>query len=268
MKNRTFLIYIISIIFLYVFNIMLFFIYTSDKLYPFKNDVNCYSFWEYSTHNGLLTIFTFLLPIAISIITIKSINTKIKGSYFRNYIIRDNYKKLIKKEYLLCLVKTILPYVLISTTIFILGFLLFKHDITNIKYADLYSNFIYDPMFNPLTCIILETIISIFFFILIVNIELIVYRFVKKLGLTIIFSFLSLNILNFIISYFFKIISTIIKNKYLNEAFYSFNIYHGFIGSKYIIFTFIIFILLSTISFIFLTKSYKSKERMVLDFEQ
>ena len=95
MKNRTFLIYIISIIFLYVFNIMLFFIYTNDKLYPFKNDINCYSFWEYSTHNGLLTIFMFLLPIAISIITIKSINTKIKGSYFRNYIIRDNYKKRI-----------------------------------------------------------------------------------------------------------------------------------------------------------------------------
>ena len=123
-------------------------------------------------------------------------------------------------------------------------------------------------MFNPITCIAIETIISIFFFILIVNIELIVYRLIKKLGLTIIFSFLSLNVLNFILSYFFRIISTVIKNKYISEAFYSFNIYHGFIGSKYIIFTFIIIFILSIISFIILTKLYKSKERMVLDFEQ
>ena len=267
-KKREFSIYVLAIILVYLVNIFMFFINVNNVSYPFKKDINCYSFWEYSTHNGILTVFMFLLPIIISLITIKNINTKIYGSYLRNYLIRDDYKKLIKKEYLSCLVKTITPYVIISILIFIFGFIFLKHDITNIKYADLYSNFIYDPMFSPPIVILLETIISIIFFISLVNIELIIYRVIKKLGLTIIFSFVSINVLNFITSYLFKIISPLINNKYISEALYSFNIYHGFIGTKYIMFTLVVFSLICILSFILLKKMYSNKERMILDFEQ
>lgn len=268
MKKKEFSIYVLAIILVYLVNIFMFFINVNNASYPFKKDINCYSFWEYSTHNGILTVFMFLLPIIISLITIKNINTKIYGSYLRNYLIRDDYKKLIKKEYLSCLVKTITPYVIISILIFIFGFIFLKHDITNIKYADLYSNFIYDPMFSPPIVILLETIISITFFISLVNIELIIYRVIKKLGLTIIFSFVSINVLNFITSYLFKIISPLINNKYISEALYSFNIYHGFIGTKYIMFTLVVFSLICILSFILLKKMYSNKERMILDFEQ
>ena len=157
---------------------------------------------------------------------------------------------------------------IISILIFIFGFIFLKHDITNIKYADLYSNFIYDPMFSPPIVILLETIISIIFFISLVNIELIIYRVIKKLGLTIIFSFVSINVLNFTTSYLFKIISPLINNKYISEALYSFNIYHGFIGTKYIMFTLVVFSLICILSFILLKKMYSNKERMILDFEQ
>ena len=130
MKKREFSIYVLAIILVYLVNIFMFFINVNNASYPFKKDINCYSFWEYSTHNGILTVFMFLLPIIISLITIKNINTKIYGSYLRNYLIRDDYKKLIKKEYLSCLVKTITPYVIISILIFIFGFIFLKHDIS------------------------------------------------------------------------------------------------------------------------------------------
>ena len=94
MKKREFSIYVLAIILVYLVNIFMFFINVNNVSYPFKKDINCYSFWEYSTHNGILTVFMFLLPIIISLITIKNINTKIYGSYLRNYLIRDDYKKL------------------------------------------------------------------------------------------------------------------------------------------------------------------------------
>ena len=60
MKKREFSIYVLAIILVYLVNIFMFFINVNNASYPFKKDINCYSFWEYSTHNGILTVFHVL----------------------------------------------------------------------------------------------------------------------------------------------------------------------------------------------------------------
>lgn len=249
---------------IYIINIIVFFIHINSEDYLFLEDVNRFSFWNYSFHEGIASIVMFLLPVIICFISILDFSVKIKGNYFKNFLLRDEYENYLKKEFIFAYIKSIVPFILISLLIFILGSLLFKSSIT-VQYADLYSGFTYIKIHSPYYYVWFSMLLLSIFLALIVNIGLIIFRIIRKYSITVVLTFIVLNILNYIMSVLFNVATFFFPD--LTEVFVNFNIYNGYLGKYYINFNFCIICILFIISLILVNILYKDKEKAVMDFE-
>lgn len=265
-KNRKNIVIYITITFLYVLNIIQFVRGIHQEYYPFFDDVNRFSFWEYSFHRGMITIVMFLLPAIVCFISLYDFSEKTGGSYFKSVLLRQKYSDYFKRELLTSYLKIIIPFLLISILIFIMGSLLYKAEITNITYADIYSEFNYLTNYSPYYHVFISNIIIAFFLGFVFNISLVLYRVVKKISLATILTFIATNVLNFIISGIFTILAPFFNSE-VALRFESFNMYNGYLGGYYINFNLCVFFILFIISLFLTIVLYNNKEKVVLAFE-
>ena len=211
LKSKEFIICNIVIIIMISFGIYDYVQYSTSvpsdaALFP--NWVNRFSFWRHTMFYGLGSVLMFLSPFIISILGISMFYYKIKGSYLKDALLRQNYKNLLNKEIIKAYIKAYLPFFLCSLFVFLIGSIFYTAKISNLKYADPYTTFSYVGNFSPYIYILLSQISLLFYVILIINISLIVLRYTRKMIVTLILSFALINALNFLISN----ISIILKN--------------------------------------------------------
>lgn len=264
-NKKVLFIYLLILIF-YGINCYIFFSNINSEGYLFLADVNRFSFWNFSFHDGIATIIMFLLPILICFISLLDFSKKTKGSYLKSYLMRKEYKIYFVTELCKAYLKALIPFVFCSIFIFLIGCILFKGEITNIQYADLFSGFTYNKVYSPYYHVLISHLLLILFIAFIMNMALIIYRLVKRYSITMILTFIGLNILNYIISALFTF-SSYFVDPYMNKYMENFNIYHGYLGGYYINFNLIILIILFLTSFIIVIMLYRNKEKVVMDFE-
>ncbi len=265
-RNKKLIILYLFIIGIYVVNICIFMKNIYAKNYLFFDDVNRFSFWDYSFHQGIATILMFLLPILISFISLFDLSRKLKGSYLKNCLLRERYEKFMIKEIVLSYLKAIIPFIVGTGTIFIIGSFLFKENISNTEYADLFSGFIYNNSYSPYYHVFISMILLILFICFIVNLGVIIFRVIRNYNITVVLTFICLNVLNYVMSIIFTLCSYFVSYEF-NDILDNFNIYSGYLGGYYINFNLIVILVLFIISSIVVWVLYKDKERVVMDFE-
>ena len=250
----------------YIGNIGSFMWNISSEYYLYLDDVNRFSFWDYCFHNGASSVIMFLLPILICFISLSDFAAKMKGTCLKNHLLRQDYKLFLKKEIIVGYLKSMIPFLLFSLGLFFIGSLLFKGEITNLKYADLFSGFTYNNLYSPYHHVFFSMILLVVFIGLIVNIAFIIYRFIKNYHITIILTFICLNLLNYLVSNPLFEISRHLTGE-IAEMFENFNLYSGYSGRYFIHFDFLVIFILFVISFIVVILSYRNKEKVVMSFE-
>lgn len=265
-KSKEFLLSITIIGILTILNICSYFIntITYDGL---MDGVNCFSFWNYCLHYNLGSAVMFLSPILISILVLPNFFHKFFGSFLKSSLLRQKYLVLFLKELICSYFKAWFPFALTSLTLFVIGYIVLPHDITNIIYANQYTMFDYIGFNSPYTFVLFSFIQIFMYVIMVVNIGLIVLYFSKKILVSFIITFVTMNAINLIVGNVLIFIGQSLSNeKFLNYV-YNVNVYEGYFVqstmSRAIIHT-SIYALITTIIIIIV---YSNKERLVLNSE-
>ena len=267
-KSKEFIICSLVIIILISLGVYDYFQYASGTIdASFPEWINRFSFWRRVMFYGSGTIIMFLSPFIIGILSLNAFYYKIKGSYLKNSLLRQDYNKMITKEIILSYIKAYLPFFILSLFVLILGSILYTTKISNYQYADSYTEFSYVGNFGPYAYIMLCQVALFLYVIMIVNIGFIVLRYTKKIMVTLILSFAIVNALNFLIGNFGMLLEQIIGNNFFVNHLLSFNIYEGYMVQSTVINAIINMGILALLSGIVLYFSYRNKERVVRDFE-
>lgn len=169
------------------------------------------------------SVIMFLSPFIISLLSISNLFYKFRGSYFKDLLLRQNYKTIIK-EFICSYLKAIFPFLFVSIFVFILGLCLFPSDVPDVSFYDVYISFEYVDVSNPFLYIFLAHIAMILYVLVISNISFIVLRITKKMTVSIILTFALVNVINFVISNISALLNNAIGNSALINHLYLFNI--------------------------------------------
>lgn len=217
----------------------------------------------------VFNVMQYFSPLLIAIIVLGTIHNTFSSGMFENYLMQINYKLYLKKFYLNNLkVAVIIPMSLIL--IFIISSILtgFNFDIS---YVDVemtvynewkYNNFL---LYGLVICLI-QFLISLFY----INIALYCCKKNKNKLVAIIMSYISFIVIDIIIYigiyciFLNKIFNIKNMTDYFNIAgYWYFNDNPSHVGI-----VLLITIILYSISFILLYKSYKNKEKVILSYEE
>lgn len=243
-KNKTKIIMYMVLLMFWIYNLIYFFT-ISEKLDGF-------SFWNYVMQEKSMYLLQFVLPVIVSIITLHPFSNKISGSYLKNYLLRDRYDKFLKREIINIYLSSCLPLLIISSITFIIGCFI---------YGPTYSNFYYKFVMNPFLYVFITIIAYIPFTCIMANLSLILYRYLKKISITIVSSFVLFNLLNIVIFTIYDIILNVFNLKS------DYTIYYAYSGGIYLMDNFIILIIVFIISSLVVYFAYKNKEKAVIEFE-
>ena len=249
-----------------IFNIISY--YSSG--YPHRGltgNANCFGFWNYVLHYNAGSALMFISPFIISFLVLNGSYNKLSGSYFKNALLRNNYKKEIKKELHMAYLKAWLPFLINSLVVFAIGYIYLEHNIVFTEYSNQYFEFDYAKTMNPYMFVFLYNISLFLYTTMIVNISYIVFRILKKLSISIIGTFIFLNALNFILGDLTTIICNIYKSEALEQYFHYFNVYDSYIITSNIYEGIINTSAIVVLTYIIMIFLYKNKERLVLAFE-
>lgn len=266
MKSSDFLIASSVVLAITMINGYLYLDYTNYFGKETYEGINSFSFWNYTRFYNIGSVIMFITPIIILYLSLKRFADKFSGSFLVNMINRKEYKKILKRELFLAYLRGLFLPVIISILILIFGMIILPHDITNIKYADPFTNFYEDGVSNPLLYAISVTFLLVLFSIMIVNFGFIVYRFVKKISISLILTFTLLNITNFLVGNIGITIANFIGSEKMLDYFYNVNIYEGYAPQSTLLNAYLHTFIYVIITTLILAKVYKDKEGMVLDF--
>lgn len=207
-------------------------------------------------------------PLIILIVVIGTVHSEFSSGNFENYLLRDEYKKYLRKTYKIAPISALLmPLALIL--VFLFSCMLTKFNFDTSLVSDslaVYSKWKYEHfiLYGFIICII-QFLISLLY----ANIGLMCVKRNKNLLVAIIMSYLMV-ILTYIFIYI--ILYSFILNKLL--GFKEMSEYFNIIGywffddnGKFIIVVALSFIF-QFISFLILQRTYANKERLVMSYEK
>ncbi len=268
LKSREFIVCSLLMLILMMIGIFDYFSYASGgRVSLFPEWVNRFSFWRHTMYYGTGSILMFLSPFIINILALTHFYNKIKGSYLKDVLLRQSYKKVITKNIVFAYIKSYLPFLIMSVLIFFLGSILYTSTLSNTEWSDSYTLFRYVGDFSPYVYIFLCHIALLLYDIMIVNIGLILLRKTRKLTVTLLLSFVVINALNFLIGNMDKFIEMCIGKNFLTEHLSVFNIYEGYMVQSSVMNAIINMGILAFITGLLVWKLYKNKESLVRDFE-
>lgn len=267
-KSKEFIISISIILVFIIYNIGDYIYYTTGKVdASFPELVNCFAFWRHTMYYNGGSVIMFLSPFIISLLSISNLFYKFRGSYFKDLLLRQNYKKTIIKEFIGSYLKALFPFLFISIFVFILGLCLFPSDVPDVSFYDVYISFEYVDVSNPFLYIFLAHIAMILYVLVISNISFIVLRITKKMTVSIILTFALVNVINFVISNISALLSNAIGNSALINHLYLFNIYEGYMVQSTVYNALINMGILFVITTVIVLFIYRNKEQVVRHFE-
>lgn len=214
---------------------------------------------------SILQIFS---PLIICIVVIGTLHDEFSSGNFKNKFLREDYKKYLKKQYLIVHKAALLmPFSLILVFIFACFFTNFNFDTSLVfKNSAVYSEWKYNNFFlYGLTVCIIQYLISLLY----ANIGIISIKNNKNKLVSIVMSYII-----FIIVYIFIyiVLYVFIINKFLGfkELTEYFNIigYWFFNTDIKLIWIIMLSFIFQFISFIWLYIIYKNKEKLVLSYEK
>lgn len=267
-KSKEFIFSLITIFILVIVSAINYFICMGNiELCYFPQWANRFAFWRYVLNYNAGGMIMFLSPFLISLLALTSFAFKLKGSYFKDVLLRQSYKKTILKELLFSYLKAYFPFFLISLLMFFLGSCLYQPDLLNTNIADPFTEFRYVGNFGPYIFFILWHFSFFLYTIMIVNIGYIILRITRRLTVSLILTFAAVNALNYIISSLGTILETLIGNNLLVEHLNLFNIYESYYIRSSITNAIIHTSIMVIITFIIVFFCYRKKEKVVRDFE-
>lgn len=260
--DRSLIISFIILSIIYSINIIQYILYTTKA----DTDFNTYSFWQYVREVDMGQIVVMISIFIVAIGSVYEFYTKLHSGYIRNELLRQDYKEYTLKNILKCYLKSLFILPLTSLLIFVLGYLLFEHIVYNTNSPSYYVGFKNLVEIQPSLFVLLSVILNFLFSIFIINLVLIVSRKTNKFYITMIVSFIIINVYNFILNalIFEKIYSaTNIK------FFLGMNIYTGYVQSGFgeLLPAFCIAIFNIFITSIIMYILYRNKEDVVLNCE-
>lgn len=265
LKSKYFKISILTIIILTGINIFLY-IKNTNILGSWVSGANKFAFWNYVMHYSYGSVLMFLSPIIICISSVYSFYSKSKGSVLKNELLKKPYSDVIIKEIFESYLKAMLPFLLVSILVFLIGSLLLPSDIPN-RVADQYKTFDYLSAGTPYMFWFLSNVALILYTVFITNISYIVLYVVKKFEAVIIATAITVNVANFIVGNISILVAKILSSQYLLDYAYQINLFEGYYvqstAQRAIAHT-SIFILVTFVIMYFL---YHDKEKVVRHFE-
>ena len=156
LKSREFIVCSLLMLILMMIGIFDYFSYASGgRVSLFPEWVNRFSFWRHTMYYGTGSILMFLSPFIINILALTHFYNKIKGSYLKDVLLRQSYKKVITKNIVFAYIKSYLPFLIMSVLIFFLGSILYTSALLNTEWSDPYTMFRYIGDFSPYVYIFL-----------------------------------------------------------------------------------------------------------------
>lgn len=267
LKSKEFLISMSIITLFSLLNIYAFLKNTYLGDGAFLDGVNRFSFWNYVLHYNFGSILMFLSSFIICILSLNKFYNEINGSFLKNQLLRENYNKVMIKKVIFCYIRSYIPFILNSIFVFLLGSILFSDSIPNTIYANPYINFKYYGILNPYLYCLLNSLSLLLYVIMVTNIGLIVLKITKKMSVSAVVTFVSINALNFIIGNLSIIIAKIIGSESMINYAYNINIYEGYFVQSTVLRALLHTGIMVIVTLCILFVKYKNKEKVVLDFE-
>lgn len=196
---------------------------------PLLETKNAFSFWNFILHCSYSEYLLMLSPIVISLILVEYLEPIINGAVFKNEVLRKGYFKTIKDNYLKSAIKCIIPFAIIYILTFIIGHIFLPKTIEITKYHDVMSSFYYEGVNSPYIFVLLNCVSTLFYILTVINISLILFKFFRKKIHTVVGTFVSINMLNFILYYSLSFISGIVGSESFSSYAHLANIYEGYI---------------------------------------
>lgn len=269
-NSKEFLISMAIIVIFVGINVFQYFQYANNtedlSLYP--QYVNCYSFWKYTMFNGTGSILMFIFPLIVSVLSLTEFYYKLKGSYFKDLLLRQKYRKTMVKEFLWAFFKAAFPFILVSMFLFILGYCCFPHQIVDIGDSDIFIRFAYPSYLTPMLFVVIHHVLFLLFILFIVALGFVILRVTKKLSISYIITFISVNALNYLVSEVGMILMRLIHFEKGYRYMYEFNIYEGYLPySRDLGRCFADIGVLALVFVVIVIICYHNKEKVVRDFE-
>lgn len=263
-KTKTFLILLLIMIILCLYNAYTFF--RRYNLLAVEN-VTSFSFWNYMRVYGIGELIMFFSPIVVIVLGLNQIHKKITTSFLKLELMRTEYKPKMVKELLLCYFKGAILFLSLSIIIFLIGMVLFPSDLSNLIYYDYLTYFPTEALSHPYLYVFLYHLLIMLFCMLIINIGLIVMYYIKDFILVVVATFITFNGINFILGNVILFIAKIINNESFIDYAYDVNVFEGYMVQGTIGQAFIDIGILFLISLVIVTILYKSKEKVVMRFD-
>lgn len=210
----------------------------------------------------------FVFPLIIATLSLTEFYHKIKGSYFKNILLRQNYKKAMLSEFLWAFSKAAFPFVLVSFLILLVGSCLFPSQVVDPGFADLFLEFPYPSYLTPMLFVIIHHFLFLLFILFIVALGFVILRVTRKLSISYIVTFISVNALNYLVSEVGMILMNLIHFEKGYRYMYEFNIYEGYLPySRELGRCFADIGVLALVFVVIVIICYHNKEKVVRDFE-
>lgn len=260
-KNKELLFSLAVIILITAVNVYSYINETMLKPFYVLDGINSFSFWYFVRNSGISQILIFVSPFLI-LYLLSNFHSKMNSGIYQDIILRSNYRVFIRKELIKLYIKCGLIFPLTSLLIFLVGLILFPHQINVI---DSNISFLYLPVGlyeNPYLYVILSFLLNFLYGILISNIGLIILTYTNKFHFILLSSFIAINGINFLIGNVGLIIANILKNNILYNIAFHINIYDGYSPQSTIFMAYVVTLIYVVISSILLIILYKKRERV------
>lgn len=261
-RHYEVIIIVLLLAILLFFNVVSFFERTFfSSFYPVK-EVNAFSFWWYILNYNIGQILVYISPLVITFVGLLSFHRKLSSGFYKNVLLRVEYKKFINFEFKRCYLKGASIFPIISILVLLIGLFLLtdKIMITNTSNPILYVPA--EMIGHELNYIIFSIILLFLYGILMINIGLVCSRYISKFYLVLLITFVAVNGINFCVGNVLVIFANIINNEMFYNIAVNVNIYNGYFPNGLII-SYITIIICLLISFITLYIVYKDKKGLM-----
>lgn len=226
-------------------------------------EISGFSFWQYSFNYNLGTMITIISPIMISIASVTQFFREINTGFIDYMIVRKPYQRYLKKSLKEMYLKSVLFIPLSSLIILVISLFVFGSEIGTLRKP--ISVFTGE---DPISFSVMTTMTMVLYSITVVNITIILARYINKFYLVLIALFMTIFFMGYIESNFIFLFigetfnSEIIKNISFFDLYYSSTSHINWYISVFI------GILRFLLTLIIVNKLYKNKEKLVLDNEK
>lgn len=244
------------------FNVASFFERTFfSSFYPVR-EVNAFSFWWYTLNYNIGQILIYISPLIIVFVGLLGFHRKLSSGFYKNVLLRVEYKKFITSEFRHCYLKGASIFPLLSILILFIGLFLLTNKIMITSTSNPILYVPVEMIGHEFSYIIFSIILLFLYGILMVNVGLICSRYISKFYLVLLITFVLVNGINFLLGNVLVILASIINNATLYNIAVNVNIYNGYFPNGLII-SYITIVICLLISFITLYIVYKDKKGLM-----